>query len=493
MLAVRIPYNLIPSADRAAASTKVMDLTTQDYNKNVKIPFMAPRVSMVVLNGIAVDVYGNGTAIFSLAPGHVPARLGDITPAPNLLLEDQTQANTLAGLKWAEQRNPYSNIPLTMKGHNRAFDICPTLYGTVTGLTDYSGTIVPDEIDYTFSDGRLTVEISFIGETDESDAIYIDGDIPDGEGGFDPIPGGYGDFEIPDLPPLPPIEFPPITPPIVETDCSSFLMNFFPLFWNKRLLVGDDATKLVSTAAFPCKVKDNTYIDFSVFFGGDAADHVTVYAVQGGSRVLTATLAGGIGRYTFRAYFDPVTPTLVDGFEIELDEGFAWTPTASINIHGAFACTVEQVDNHIVSVQEQGAGNYAAQISFSAAVTAYIWLPPGFIGRFARVSPPAPSSINWVMQRTTGQLFQGLTDGLWTKPDTYFQYNASSWISAGSYTANTIQGDHKIIGGVGTSVGIVTDIIYNMPYYVVAGVPVGTGSRYVDIYGSILNNVCTIE
>lgn len=490
MLAVRIPYNLIPSADRAAASTKVMDLTTQDFNKNVSIARVAPKASMIVLSGVAVDIYGNGTATFSLSPGHVPARLGDMNPAPNLLLEDQTQANILAGLRMAAERNPYPDIPLVMKGHNRAFDICPTLYGTVTGLTDYSGTIIPEEIDYEFQDGRLTVEISFAGETDENDAVYVNGDIPDGEGGADPIDGGYGDYEIPELPPLPNIEFPPTIPPFVTTDCVDYITNFFPLMFDKKQLVGADSDKLTAYAPFQCTIRgDNayapTYIDFSAFVAGDAASYITVYGVKDGNRIITASLASGIGRWTFRAYFNPVSDTLVDGFEIVLEFG-GWTPTADISVYSEFACTTEQVADHIVKVQEQGAGNYAAGIQASVYPTIlYTWLPSGFDGRISRVETWDPANSNWVHWRG-GAKVKGLAGG-WTKPS-YYQYIATEWTNIGGITFTTAN-DHKITEGQNTSTGIITNINYSTYYYVIAGTLSGE-ARYVDLYAALLHNVC---
>jgi len=503
MLAVRIPYNLTPSADRAAASTKVMDLTTADYSKNTKVPYVAPQAAMVVLNGISVDVYGNGTAIFSLAPGHVPARLGGFTSSPNLLLEDQDQANILAGLKLADMRNPYPDIPITLKGHNRAFDICPTLYGTIAGLSSYTGTIIPNEIDYTFTDGKLEVSISFSGETDESSANYVDGDIPDGEGGFSPIPGGYNNYEIPDLPPLPDIEFPTTIPVTVTNDCGDYSKNAFPLVWSKPFLDGSDSNKLISKAYFPCKIRSNpytpTYIDFSVQIVGDAATHFNVYAVSGGTRVLTANLTySEFSLYTFRANFPVLSDTSVDGFEIELEYGGWVGGPATITSFGDFACVSTQVNAYTISVQETTTGgNYATNISASGACTLHIWVPAGTYRIAFSGASTGLTDVVWKYNydgsdHTCLDTTPWAWDGTYNNPpfntNPWYKRVMSRWTELYSYAMSGVDGSRLTAQRISSGLAI-SEYDFGQPYYVIAG-ELDPSARSMYIYSSTLNNVC---
>jgi len=512
LFAVKVPYNLIPSASRAANSELVIALEDQDYSKQVEITKRAPQVSQVLLSGVAADEFGNGTAIYSLSPGHVPALLGSLLPFPNVLLSDQDQSNKLAGLVFAHENNPYPEIPLTLTGANRAFDIAPTLYGTIAGLDEYTGTIVPISIDlsYEYDPGDLTrvggkciVEVVFESETDESDAIYIDGDIPDSNGGFVSIPS------LGKLPPLDPLDLPdiPLFPssyPSTNTDCGSEYKNFYPLVWSKPYLDGSDSTKLISNAYFPCKVRSNprtqTFIDFNVQFYGDASTNFTVYAVYGGSRVLTGRLAVGIGTYAFRAYFDVVSDTLIDGFEIELNSsGSGWTGgPATLTPSGEFVCTSTQVNAFTVAVQEvTTGGNYGLDITASAECTVHVWLPPGFIGRISKPTSYTPSTLNWIYNYQAAD-HQGLVDGLWVADglrnppfNPWYKYVASGWTEIISFTlpAGKDSGQ-RLTNGIGATSGGNIEYDYNMPYYIIAGEQ-SSDERVMYIYNSVLNNVCS--
>jgi len=336
LFAVKVPYNLIPSASRAASSELVIALEDQDFDKQVEMIRRAPQVAQVLLSGVAADEYGNGTAIYSLSPGHVPALLGSLLPFPNVLLADQDQSNKLAGLVFAHENNPYPEIPLTLVGANRAFDIAPVLYGTVTGLDEYTGVIVPVSVDLSYeydpndltnAGGKCIVEVVFEAETDETDAIYVNGDVPAGDGTFVDIPslGKLPPLTPLDLPEIPPVSFPPTVPDGTDTDCGSEFKNFYNLVWSKPYLDGTDSNKLVSDAIFPCKIRSNprtrTFIDFVVKVHGDAASYIHVYGMSGGSPVATASIAAGIGVYSFRANFNVLSDVAVDGFRITIDAG----------------------------------------------------------------------------------------------------------------------------------------------------------------------------
>lgn len=508
-LTVKVPYNLLPSADRTANAEHVMDLEAQDFTRQVEIVRMAPRVSQVLLNGVAVDEYGNATAYFSLSPGHTPALLGDLLPMPNLLLESQAQSNRLAGLVFASGNNPYESIPLAMNGSARVWDVAPLLYGTIAGLDEYSGTITSVSVDYGFdaSTGKNTIEVVFEGETDESDAIYIDGDIPDGEGGFIPL-GGLGK-----LPPIKPIDLPPIpgigdplAPNVlVSTDCASNVKNFFSLVWSKPFLDGADSSKLTSYARFPCKIRSNsltpTYLLIQGLWAGDAASNYHVYGVLGGVRVATATVTAD-PRWN-RAEFSVGFDTQVDGFEIELDAGGAWSGDAELTPVFEGSCTIEMDGPSVAKVQAGPTSNYNPIFNLSAPSVLTFWLSPGFQSCLC-VNVPIT---NWVVNVGGGD-YQGL-DGTWV-------VGGSCW--PGSYTKRTytnigalvkvgeviIEAPFenvrlRILPGSGTSTpGIIPPSgcssggwSFSDIFYIVAGDLV-SASRSIGLYSSTVNNVCAV-
>ena len=502
MLAVKVPYNLMPAASRNANSTLVMALTNQDYTKTTEIRKVSNSVSQVVLSGIVADEYGNGTDLYSLSPGHTPGKLGDFLPMPNMLLASQSQSNTLAGLIYAKENNPYPEIPLTLHGNNRAFDIAPIQYATVTGLDEYTGTIIPVSISYTYDheSGKNEVEIVFEGETDESDAIYIDGDIPDGTGGFVSIPslGRLPSLDPLDLPDIPSF---PTTPPSSDTPCSSNWNNYYSLVWSKPYLDGSDADKLVSNASFSCKLRGSpnppSYIVISVHAHGDAYnlpdENVSVYAMLNGSKVATGTIQPYVS-HTDQLYvtFNVASETLVDGFQIELEFG-GWVGDGEISIYSEFACTATQVNDFTIKVQEAGAGNYSVGITAAGPVTLHYWLPPGFIGRIARSNTTVAGNLNWIATQG-GSNYQGLTDGLWSNAgardafNDWFQYPTPSiWLDVAS-VAWSGSNDTKLNNGVGAAPGTIIEINYNTEFYIIAGILAG---RALDIYGATLYNVCS--
>lgn len=207
-LFVKVPYNLIPETDRTTDSELVMDLITQDYEKTTEVEKTPPVVSQVVMSGVAVDASGSALPYFSLSKGHTPAYLGEISIIDRLLLSSQSQANSLAGLVFGKENNPYPLVPITFVGSNRAFDIAPIYRGTIT-LSELGAdaVILPVSIDYSYNHetGKLTVQIDFEAETFE--AISTNGDIPLGNGEV---------FTFPKIPPLPSLpSLPPIDPLVV--------------------------------------------------------------------------------------------------------------------------------------------------------------------------------------------------------------------------------------------------------------------------------------
>jgi len=340
-LFVYIPYNLTPAADRASNSTLVMALATTDYQKTMELQWVAPRVCQIFLSGAAVSSGGTGSPLFSLSPGHTPGLIGEPDVLDNMLLSSQSQSNSLAGLVYSYRNNPYPDIPLDLTANNRAFDIAPNLYATIA-LDEYSGGILPKVIEYTHEPtedggGRLAVEIGFEAVTTEG--LSTNGDIPIGNGEF--ITPGFGaypslpgyDLDVPDIPPL---DFPGLGDPQVDTPCEDYINNMFALSWSRTTLDATDSTKLSAIAYFPCKIRAAgsfapTYIKINGIWGGDSKTHYHVYAIDSDkNRILTATVTHNANGNT--ATFAPVSNTQVNGFEITVDEASAigYTPGAVV-------------------------------------------------------------------------------------------------------------------------------------------------------------------
>jgi len=110
-------------------------------------------------------------------------------------------------------------------------------------------------------------------------------------------------------------------------------MNFFSIAWSKPLLKGNDPTKLIANAYFPCYIRATpqiqTYIDLHGKWFGDAASNYTVYGVLGGTRVIAGVIVAQ-SQYGARVEFSPLAHTQVDGFEIELNSGLGSSLTGSV-------------------------------------------------------------------------------------------------------------------------------------------------------------------
>jgi len=193
---------MLPEADRAAASTLVMAIASEDMYKLTQVTYASPKTAQVDLSGVYVASTGNFIARFGLSPGHTPALLGDWVIQDRLLVGTQAQTNTLAGLKFASDNNPYPDIPIQFIGNNRAFDIAPLMHATIA-LDEYTGTIIPHSWDLTYdgAEGKIEVVTTFHAAT--TPAVNVTGDFPDGEGGT---------IVIPNLPPLPPLPSVPSYP-----------------------------------------------------------------------------------------------------------------------------------------------------------------------------------------------------------------------------------------------------------------------------------------
>lgn len=230
-----IEYNLLPVSSRASVPT-VMTITAADRTQTLSFQRrIINEFAQVDLSGIVATSGGQGSAIFSLAPGRVFKRLGQAQRIERLALTSQAQANELAGLISARNNNQFPSIPITFAQINRAFDIAPIQRASITLLAadnargvGYSGNVTPGRIQYQYSveTGILTPTVDFIGETTPD--LSTNGDIPvDDTGTFWTPPP----FIPPPLPPLPPLPGPlPNAAPRF-----AFLLTSLGLFYTETL------------------------------------------------------------------------------------------------------------------------------------------------------------------------------------------------------------------------------------------------------------------
>ncbi len=154
---------------------------------------------MVDLSGVSIDSTRSATPLFSLSPGHVYKRRGEVEIVERLLLSTQSSSNQLAGL-WAGMKNiEFPNITVTLPAH-RVCTLFPAQYYSITiseGDTErgisYSGRLVPRSVRYHFENGALKTTI--VCESESIEEPSTDGDIPKEEA-------------IEPLPPLPPVPWP---------------------------------------------------------------------------------------------------------------------------------------------------------------------------------------------------------------------------------------------------------------------------------------------
>jgi hypothetical protein len=219
-LYIEIDSQLVPVADRTPVVDVpvVMDVTPPDWREQLDIQRQTVKpVSQVDLSGVAYDD-GAALAIFSLARGHVFNCYGKVVKAERLALEDQAQANSLAGLIMAHENNEYPNVDIPLSANNRMIDICPWQYvkmsiapdDTERGIEWIDKYLVPRRVSFDFRQGSILADIETEAVTGET--ASTDGDVP-------PIPSP------PPPPPPPPGPPPPPELPLPAMPGDAFLYN----------------------------------------------------------------------------------------------------------------------------------------------------------------------------------------------------------------------------------------------------------------------------
>lgn len=217
---------LVPEANRNY--DVIMEIDDTVWHSDVEVTRSeAELTSLVSLSGVSVTAANVGSAYFSLAPGHVPTRTGDVFVTDNLLLSSQDQANTLASLlfSWKNATLPEIRLPLT--NANLFLDIFPTcmlhadslIAANARGIT-VNGNFYVRGIEVTFdaNNGALIPTVSLEGEVFEG--LSADGDVP-GTVGSDIVTAP----RPPKFPPFP--DFPVILPTdIVNNDTSKTMVAY---------------------------------------------------------------------------------------------------------------------------------------------------------------------------------------------------------------------------------------------------------------------------
>lgn len=230
-LFVQVDANYMPESERGDIPT-VMTLTKDDY-ANVGVSLTrALEVSRVELSGVAV-VNGRGQAIFSLAYGHVFGRHGQPIQKDRLLLSNQAQANTLAGLILSNENRKYQ-FSITLTAPVRLITLTPRQYLEITIAADdtpegieYSGHILPRELRLTHDPETGTLSMELTCDPEIFPAPSVDGDIPPNDD------SGVDNWKPPKFPP-PPLP-PPLPPlPIINQDPRYvLLLTKQGLFWSE--------------------------------------------------------------------------------------------------------------------------------------------------------------------------------------------------------------------------------------------------------------------
>lgn len=192
---------LIPVADRTYPT--IMTITAKDWSGSISLERATiNRVGQINLSGVNVNSGGSGSAYFSLAPGHVFGRFGEIEIVDRLLVADQTDANKKAGLIFAARNNQYPRLQMKLTGNNRKIACFPNQCLSFTIAEDdtprgisVTKTWIPRrrKLSYDGESGIVSIELELEAITDaNAESIAINGDIP-----------GSDSFEFPPLPPFP--------------------------------------------------------------------------------------------------------------------------------------------------------------------------------------------------------------------------------------------------------------------------------------------------
>ncbi len=125
-LEIGIDPQVVPSISRDYPVVQTLEWT--DWMDRVEVERApTPVADMVDLSGISYDGTTT-TPLISRSPGHIFKRFGRVETRERLLLDDQDQANLLAGLILGSLNNLYPRLSFKLAANNRLIDIAPGQY-----------------------------------------------------------------------------------------------------------------------------------------------------------------------------------------------------------------------------------------------------------------------------------------------------------------------------------------------------------------------------
>lgn len=226
-LFVEIDPQFVPVADRSSIP-RVMTITDEDWRERVDVERRAvPEVSMLDLSGVSYDG-SEGTPLFSRAPGRVFKHYGRIEARERLLLADQDDANSHAGLLLGWMNNKYPRLGFALSANNRMIDIAPQQYcqvdiasgDTLRSFAETDLDMIPRVVSFSHdpASGALLTDVDFEAETLPENSVTVTRpQTPDIN--FPPLPP----IDIPDWIDIPnDIEDPPVIvpkPPELDETC----------------------------------------------------------------------------------------------------------------------------------------------------------------------------------------------------------------------------------------------------------------------------------
>jgi hypothetical protein len=330
-LFVEIPAALLSLSDQNSVPV-VMQITKADYMDGLDLTILGRSdVSSLEMSGVSEWDGSNATGLISKAPGSIGNTYGSPANEDGYLFESQAECNRITGARFAGLTSRFDLLDIEFAGQVLMFDVCPRQFATIDieaddnplGFSITGARLVPVGIRFAQTDALKPVITFEIVPVDVRDGVTV---IP-------PVPADSDEPYYPAYtshPPLLPMSdtwFPPVTFPSLppSTTCNNSTTNAYGVSWDKSELRGDDEER-IARIYFPCKLhQDSGFASFLSMGGGvtgastgigsmygDAAAHVHLYAISGGSRVLLSDSA---------FMFHPASPLDVDGFELELESG----------------------------------------------------------------------------------------------------------------------------------------------------------------------------
>jgi hypothetical protein len=217
------------TGDRAGIPV-VLTLTKADWQTIHANRQTTPREARIELSGVYYADGNEPKALFSLSAGHVFKRHGDPVTVERLLLADQAEANTRAGMLLGWHNRLY-DFEVKGAANNGMLDIAPVQYigvdiaaGDTPRGVAFSGNMVPRRVTMQFDPTVGFISYDVVGEQESVTENSVDGDVPPSavDGDWDnSIPGGIG------MPPLPPLDIllPPTTPPTSATPPKEMIIH----------------------------------------------------------------------------------------------------------------------------------------------------------------------------------------------------------------------------------------------------------------------------